>query len=91
VLVALTGDHVVAAEGAKSWTAVIARNIAPNALCELGGVFGVAVLASVFARHGVYTSPTPFADGFTAALWAGATFSAIGALMALPATRRPHT
>ena len=28
-----------------------------NALRELGGVFGVAVLATVFNRPGVYSSP----------------------------------
>jgi hypothetical protein len=35
-----------------------------SALRELGGVFGVAVLASVFSRPGVYSSPSMFAAGF---------------------------
>jgi EmrB/QacA subfamily drug resistance transporter len=61
-----------------------------SALRELGGVFGVAVLASVFARGGVYSSPTTFVDGFSAALWVGAAFSAIGAVMAVSAARRPE-
>jgi len=39
-----------------------------SALRELGGVFGVAVLASVFTRRGVYTSPTVFVTGFKSAL-----------------------
>jgi EmrB/QacA subfamily drug resistance transporter len=60
-----------------------------SALRELGGVFGVAVLATVFARPGVYTSPYLFADGFKAALWVGAGFSAAGVLMAVSAGR--HT
>jgi EmrB/QacA subfamily drug resistance transporter len=51
-----------------------------SALREVGGVFGVAVLASVFARPGAYASPTIFVHGFTAALWVGAAFSAAGAL-----------
>jgi EmrB/QacA subfamily drug resistance transporter len=59
-----------------------------SALRELGGVFGVAVLATVFARPGVYTSPVIFTGGFKAALWAGAGFSAAGALMAVSAGRR---
>jgi MFS family permease len=52
-------------------------------LRELGGVFGIAVLASVFARQGVYHSPHLFIAGFTQALWVGAGFSALGVLAAL--------
>jgi MFS family permease len=58
-----------------------------SALRELGGVFGVAVLATVFARPGVYSSPDVFVDGFRAALWVGVAFSAAGALSALAAGR----
>jgi predicted MFS family arabinose efflux permease len=54
-----------------------------SALRELGGVFGVAVLASVFSRRGVYTTPSTFADGFASALWVGATFSVVGAVAAV--------
>src|SRR5262249_39114968 len=36
---------------------------ANNAIRELGGVFGVAVLASVFSANGSYASPTAFVDG----------------------------
>jgi EmrB/QacA subfamily drug resistance transporter len=46
-----------------------------NALRELGGVFGVAVLASVFNRAGVYGSPQIFVDGFRSALWIAVVFS----------------
>jgi EmrB/QacA subfamily drug resistance transporter len=63
-----------------------------SALREVGGVFGVAVLASVFARPGVYASPSLFVHGFTAALWVAAAFSAAGALAAVlgAVQRRPH-
>jgi MFS family permease len=60
-----------------------------SALRELGGVFGVAVLASVFAHSGGYTSPQLFVDGFTHALWVGAGFSAVGIVAALLAPGRP--
>jgi hypothetical protein len=52
-------------------------------LRELGGVLGIAVLASVFARHGAYQSPRVFIDGFTQALWVGVGFSAVGCVAAL--------
>jgi EmrB/QacA subfamily drug resistance transporter len=60
-----------------------------SALRELGGVFGVAVLASVFTRPGVYSSPATFVEGFTAALWVGVAFSVAGVLAALAMIRRP--
>jgi EmrB/QacA subfamily drug resistance transporter len=59
-----------------------------SALRELGGVFGVAVLAAVFAHRGAYGSPQEFADGFGAALWVGVGMSALGALAALAGPRR---
>jgi len=54
-----------------------------SALRELGGVFGVAVLASVFSRSGAYIHPAVFAEGFRAALWVGAAFSVVGAIAAV--------
>ena len=48
---------------------------ANNAIRELGGVFGVAVLASVFARYGGYGTGQTFVDGMTPALWVGAASS----------------
>ena len=60
-----------------------------SALRELGGVFGVAVLASIFARPGAYTTPAIFVAGFQAALWAGAAFSAAGVLIAITVRQRP--
>jgi EmrB/QacA subfamily drug resistance transporter len=58
-------------------------------LRELGGVFGVAVLASVFARDGVYSSQDAFVAGFTQALWVAVGFSVAGALAALLTAGRP--
>ena len=59
---------------------------ATNALRELGGVFGVAVLASVFAAHGGYTSGLDFVDGLrpAVAVGAGGVFLAAVALLAAP-------
>ena len=45
---------------------------ANNAIRELGGVFGVAVLASVFAHVGGYASAEAFVDGMNAAVLVGA-------------------
>jgi EmrB/QacA subfamily drug resistance transporter len=53
-----------------------------SALRELGGVVGVAVLASVFSRHGGYTSPHAFIEGFTPAVWFAAGLSSIGIVAA---------
>lgn len=62
---------------------------ATNAIREVGGVMGVAVLASVFQAQGGYGSPQAFSDGVVAALPVGAVLLAIGALVALlvPARR----
>ena len=54
-----------------------------SAMRELGGVFGVAVLAAVFSRHGVYASPATFATGFAQALWVAAGLSAVGVVAAM--------
>jgi MFS family permease len=63
---------------------------ANNAIRELGGVFGVAVLASLFARFGGYESAETFVDGLVPAVWVGAAFVGVGAVAALtiPAKRR---
>jgi MFS family permease len=63
---------------------------ANNAIRELGGVFGVAVLASVFTSYGGYESGQAFVDGLVPAVWVGAVVVGIGALAALfiPARRR---
>jgi EmrB/QacA subfamily drug resistance transporter len=56
---------------------------ANNAIRELGGVFGVAVLAAVFAGYGGYGSPQSYVDGLVPAVWVGAAVVALGALAAL--------
>ena len=56
---------------------------ASNAIREVGGVFGVAVLASIFARVGGYESPAIFTEGLVAATWVGAAVVGVGALVAL--------
>ena len=61
---------------------------ANNAIRELGGVFGVAVLASVFAHYGGYVSGETFVDGLTPAIYVGAALVAAGALAALGVARR---
>ena len=55
---------------------------ATNAIRELGGVMGVAVLASVFSANGSYASPQAFSDGVVAALPVAAVVLAVGALLA---------
>jgi MFS family permease len=64
---------------------------ANNAIRELGGVFGVAVLASVFTSYGGYESGAAFVDGLVPAVWVGAVVVGIGALATLliPRRRRP--
>jgi MFS family permease len=61
-----------------------------NALNQLGGVFGVAILAAVFTHQGSYSSPHAFVDGFAPALWVGAGVSALGIVAALLAPGRPR-
>jgi MFS family permease len=55
---------------------------ANNAVRELGGVFGVAVLAAVFAHLGGYGTAQSFVDGMNPAVLIGAGFVAVGALAA---------
>ncbi len=56
---------------------------ANNALRELGGCFGVAVLAAIFANQGGYGAPQHFIDGLKPAMWVGAMIVAIGAVIAM--------
>ena len=56
---------------------------ANNAIRELGGVFGVAVLASLFARFGGYESAQTFVDGMVPAVYVGAALVGVGAVAAL--------
>jgi MFS family permease len=56
---------------------------ANNAIREVGGVLGVAVLASVFTGSGGYSSPQAFVNGLIPAMWVGTAILAAGALVAL--------
>jgi MFS family permease len=56
---------------------------ANNAIREIGGVLGVAVLASVFTAAGGYASPQAFVNGLVPAIWVGAAVLAAGALVVL--------
>jgi MYXO-CTERM domain-containing protein len=64
---------------------------ANNAIRELGGVFGVAVLAAVFSHVGGYQSGDAFTDGTTAAVWIGGALVLLGAVAAGLIRRRPVT
>jgi MFS family permease len=78
VLSAVRPEHEGKASGAN------------NAIRELGGVFGVAVLASVFSRVGGYQSGAAFVHGTTTAVYAGGAIVALGAVAAafIPARKR---
>jgi len=56
---------------------------ANNTIRELGGVFGVAVLASIFSSYGGYGSGTSFVSGLSPAVWAGAVLVGVAAVVAL--------
>ena len=60
---------------------------ANNAIRELGGVFGIAVLGAVFSARGGYTSGTAFVTGLSDAVWVGAAAVAIAAAAALALPR----
>ena len=63
---------------------------ANNAIRELGGVFGVAVLASIFAHAGGYRTPETFVNGMNTAVYVGAVVVALGAVAAFMIPRRPR-
>lgn len=50
---------------------------------QLGGAFGVAILAAVFARAGSYRTAQTFSQGFTAAMSVSAALSLLGACAGL--------
>jgi EmrB/QacA subfamily drug resistance transporter len=54
-----------------------------NAIREIGGVFGVAVLASVFSANGSYANPQAYVDGLVPAVAVGSAIVAVGAAVAL--------
>jgi hypothetical protein len=62
-----------------------------NAVRELGGVLGIAVLSSVFASQGGYDTPQLFVHGITPALWVAVAALVLGALAGLVIPRRQAT
>ncbi|HET8741556.1 MAG TPA: DHA2 family efflux MFS transporter permease subunit [Gaiella sp.] len=60
---------------------------ANNSIRELGGVFGIAVLAAVFSHVGGYQSAGAFSDGMNSAVLVGAGVVALGALTAFAMPR----
>jgi len=63
---------------------------ANNAIRELGGVFGIAVLGAVFSAKGGYASGASFVSGLSSAVWVGgaAVAAAAAAALALPRLRK---
>jgi EmrB/QacA subfamily drug resistance transporter len=59
-----------------------------SAVRQLGGVFGVAAVAAVFARNGGYATPATFIAGFKPALATVAGTATLGAVIAAFAPRR---
>jgi EmrB/QacA subfamily drug resistance transporter len=100
----LIGPFVVAGVGMALFFAPVANVVlsavrrheegqasgANNAIRELGGVFGVAVLAAIFSRVGGYGSAQAFSDGMNTAVLVGAGLVAVGAVaaFAIPDRRR---
>ena len=66
---------------------------ATNAIREVGGVLGIAVLSSVFTSKGGYSSADAFVSGLTPAVTVAAAMLGLGALAALavPGIRRVHS
>lgn len=56
---------------------------------ELGGVFGIALVALVFASPVAYTTTHGFVTGFVHAIWACVTLTALGAVVATAGLRMP--
>jgi EmrB/QacA subfamily drug resistance transporter len=56
---------------------------ATNAIRELGGVLGIAVLSTVFTSHGSYLSGQDYVNGLVPAMWVGTAVLVIGAAVAV--------
>ncbi|MFF3461031.1 DHA2 family efflux MFS transporter permease subunit [Streptomyces sp. NPDC002619] len=61
---------------------------ANNALREVGGALGIAIMSSIFSAQGGYESAQSFVDGLRPALVTGASVVALGALAALAIPNR---
>jgi EmrB/QacA subfamily drug resistance transporter len=55
---------------------------AHSATREVGGVFGIAILATIFSAYGGFGSPQHFADGVVPALWVATGVMLVGAVAA---------
>ncbi|MFZ3568760.1 DHA2 family efflux MFS transporter permease subunit [Streptomyces sp. BH097] len=64
---------------------------ANNALREVGGALGIAVMSSVFSAQGGYDSAQHFVNGIQPALWVGAGIVAVAAAAALFIPRAGRT
>jgi hypothetical protein len=53
-------------------------------------VFGVAVLASVFAHYGGYTSAASFTHGMSISVWVGAAIVLAGAIASFAIPHHPR-
>ncbi|MBO1334980.1 DHA2 family efflux MFS transporter permease subunit [Streptomyces sp. VRA16 Mangrove soil] len=64
-----------------------------NALREVGGALGIAIMSSIFSAQGGYDSAQHFVDGIRPALWVGAALVAVAgaAALAIPGMRRGTT
>jgi len=88
LIVSGIGIGMIFATSASAATAAVPRHDTAvaagtnTALRELGGVFGIAILAAVFAHNGSYASPAAFIDGFKPALWVAAVVPLVGLVAA---------
>jgi len=84
-----TGMALVFAPSASALLSVVTPAMAGkasgtnNAIREVGGVFGVAVLSTIFSESGSLSSAKAFIDGVVPSLWVGASVVGIGAVVAL--------
>jgi EmrB/QacA subfamily drug resistance transporter len=84
-----TGMALVFAPSASALLSVVTPAMAGkasgtnNAIREVGGVFGVAVLSTIFSQSGSLSSAKSFVDGVVPSLWVGASVVAVGAVVAL--------
>jgi hypothetical protein len=70
-----------AAVGAVSAAEIGQASGAFNALRQIGGAAGIAVVAAVFSRSGGYASAQQFIAGFTPAIAAAAAIALLGAMI----------
>ena len=61
---------------------------ANNSIRELGGVFGVAILTTIFSGHGSFGSPEAFVNGMRPAFYVGGILVVIAAALALALPRK---